>query len=286
MRWKLLLPTLALAATGLRAQAETLPLQEAMRGASRMLLKMYADEGYARISSQRVSRLRERMGRTRWGSAPVFFAGSGGVRMSGVNMVEENQVLLTRFILETFQNGRVSDLGMNTFVLHEALGAVGVDDEDYGASLAIVFLGYQHELLTTLPEVRAVFEARLGATRHFTRNRVYDDASVAGDRADGGTSVGGGGDIVALDIKTQLLVRAAARGALSQDYARAVLNLGVSVVYTMDTENGRWEPPLSLERREPRVTLSHHAWTSSFAEERSTYRERALELVERRLEQR
>lgn len=215
------------------ASAGEVEIQSACRSATQALIKKLEDRGLDKIGKVPTKVIKEKLARTKWIASPVFVLGSGGERLGGVNRVEENLVILSITTVANMKNGNIDSSGLNAFVLHEALGALGIDDEDYRVSLAIFYLGYRNDVLTDDPNLPNTLRNIIANAKTFTQNREYKmvDDSIA-KHSGGGTSVGGGGDIVTVDIKTRLIERAFKKHSLDARTLDLFLNFKVQVYYT------------------------------------------------------
>ena len=128
----------------------------------------------------------------KWFVMDAFPLGSGDLRMSGVNLQESHQVVLSKYTLEKVEGDEKFG-----FLFHELLGSKGLDDENYQLStLVTVLLSPSYKEI--LPELMGSIKAKLKSAQNFKGNRKYL-------LADGGTSVGGGGDSIAFSLKLRIL---------------------------------------------------------------------------------
>lgn len=152
--------------------------------------------GIKKIGKLDLKKLSKELDKVEWRTFDLgFLAGSGGVRTTSIYLVEKKMVVINILALNNLVGKPVH---INSLALHEAMGALGYEDENYDLSSAISFLATTHlENLVTLSYVKNIFS-------NFTiskENRLY--AAKSG----GSTVVGGGGDAVIIELKQRLLKR-------------------------------------------------------------------------------
>lgn len=124
----------------------------------------------------------------------VLFAGSGGRRASSIFLTESRTVFINALYWR--QTGaEVKPI----LLLHEALGAIGFDDEEYQLSLGLWLLS-QNSRVSLSPE-KTPWLTHFADLRRSSRTPKY--IQLAG----GATGVGGGGDQFELTLKMGLLKR-------------------------------------------------------------------------------
>ncbi len=140
-----------------------------------------------------------------WGTVEGFFDGSGKQRCTAENFIDLNGK--PTVILSLPGLSQVSSKHHPLLALHEALGAIGYDDEDYQLTIALQFLS------TDFDTYYPIFKKYLKDLKRTSTNRQYDTARgnfstsptkqiLAKNRKSGtSTSVGSGGDFVALIAK-------------------------------------------------------------------------------------
>lgn len=140
-------------------------------------------------------------------------SGSGGNRSTAVNFTEEKAVVInapSSYDLKRW-NWRV-------ILLHEGLGALGYDDEDYQLSAALEWLHTQNLYIDDVQARRAY--ANSGAFKHFRNleRRKHNKIYVA----DGGgsTSTGSGGDLIPSLLKWGMLTEVKVEDEFRRTYRR------------------------------------------------------------------
>ena len=102
--------------------------------------------------------------------------------------------------------------------LHEALGAIGdIDDHDYSCSIGLVTLS-ELKSNSQRDRLRKIFTSQL------CRKTTIDVFSVPTLVAEGGTSISGGGDLMSLYLKTQVLNLLLAQAGGDQSVNEAFLS--------------------------------------------------------------
>lgn len=130
-------------------------------------------------------------------SSGIFLAGSGETRTGAIYFVSERKVIVNSARAQ-FEPRTT----MPVAALHEALGALGYADENYEASILLYLNTYSpKERATILPHFSF---ARMNARLHKLQRR-NGDVKYAG-----GTSVGGGGDGIAVQVKVYAMMMAQA----------------------------------------------------------------------------
>lgn len=223
------------------AQLSSFAASEAELGRTSVAtLQKLRAQGIHYVGAVAVPTLEARFKNINWRVLPLFPTASGGSRMGAANVVEENVVILNQHVLKNTYG-----LGREIFILHEALGASGVDDEDYRGSLAIIALNQDTGASSSS---RNFLLEQVRGLKSFDSNRIYQEAG-------GGTSVGGGGDGVATTLKWLLIQRSASYGARSHTLVRKIFKLNVMVDYRAESFEG--PPP---KRRWNKITVSYIQW--------------------------
>jgi hypothetical protein len=163
---------------------------------SKVNLEKVINRGISKIGNLDLTNLYYELDSVEWRLCERgFLTGSGGIRTTSIYLVEQKMVVVNFFSLQNLMNKPVPLPG---WALHEALGALGYNDENYEMSSAITFITENPELdnFTLLSYVKENFLSVIQAKK----NQMY----VA---SGGSTVVGGGGDAVIIQLKQILLKR-------------------------------------------------------------------------------
>lgn len=192
---------------GSSLSAETI-LQGSTNDVFRTLSKKHIDKllsfNINRVGKLNLVTLSKELDEVEWKTFDLgFLIGSGGNRTTSIYFVETKTVVLNTMSLSELQNKPVS---LFSWTLHEGMGALGYQDENYELSSSIAFLAEN----TSLEDLNA---AKEGLESNFTQdkiirakeNRTYKMASGSG------TVVGGGGNAIALELKKKLMQRLMAK---------------------------------------------------------------------------
>lgn len=195
--------------------------------------------GLSQIAKIKISQLKKSFSKTNWRILPIFPGGSGGSRMSGSNVVEEHLVVLSSLTLQyTIASG------IEALALHEALGANGIEDEDYSVSMSL-YTFLRCPLCRTHPLLNPEILKKINSAKTFLKNKEYL-------LAEGGTSVGGGGDGISTSVKTSLLQNLNMQDPNILSSFRKILKLNIQVDYST-------HPPV-MRLKQNSITLSYLAW--------------------------
>jgi hypothetical protein len=155
-----------------------------MKGRIRAILKIVSSNGYASVEGIPLRRLKQGLSRLDFAVSPhgVFHSQARGerdARFMAINISEDRLVIVNQAFWAQYESGADSE----TILVHEALGAMGVEDDDYQLSSAIISMSKKRGL-------------DFGASDDKKRVRT----------ADGGSSVvGRGGDSNEILLKASLL---------------------------------------------------------------------------------
>lgn len=239
--------------------AKTVSLEDGCRQSTVIMLEKLENAGFSKIGDLSISSLIQSMKKTQWGFSPVFFAaGEDGKRMSGLNLVEENVVNLGYPFLDAYNNG-IAPLPLNAFIMHEALGANGIKDDDYALSLAITIITqFKKEIPTE--GLAHIFLKRLNKVLTYKKNIIVAEVT-------GGTGVGGGGDIAAVDLKYKLLHSLPFYIAKNPDQktyrANAVSTLEKVLSLDVKVDYSGLGSQIKKRFKSYSVTINHNQWFSN-----------------------
>lgn len=198
-----------------------------------------------------------------------FLLGSGGKRFSAVNLLSENTVILND-LPASLMAYNFWEPGLENYtpllILHETLGVLGYEDENYEASLALWWISRSNR--GDQKEFAAAFVRRFGNVETFRCDKTWDHGSIrnlflrwaipeahaggvsivgggggrkpereggAGDgriqlAANGGASVvGGGGDLHEMMFKAKLMEEGLKRFGSHPDFRGELKILSLSV---------------------------------------------------------
>ena len=154
-----------------------------------MIVQKLQAQGVRKVGDFDVEQLAQQISSTKWQVVQgKFLIGSGKDRVTSIYLPESQQVIVNDLALQFIEPATVP-----LAALHEALGAHGYEDENYQLSLSLqqLSLGRRHGADVFQNVLKESSSRKL-------QNKVYLSA-------DGGTSVGGGGDGTALEFKSLLL---------------------------------------------------------------------------------
>lgn len=229
-----------------------------MRQAAATHVQQLVAEGRKSISSLNLEDLERDIAKVRWEKfGDGFLAGSGEQRSSSIYFVEDKRVVFNQLSLQYTPKAMLP-----LIALHESLGALGYEDEDYQLTLGILF--HQKDLQDRLGLTDEDLAPIFGNIKVRSSTPIYLSAASDG----GSTSVGGGGDSAALDVKLTTLLASKAwlesrRGPPLSDYPtlfRHLLNLSFESSFeALPKENFR------LEKKESKFVLrtSLIAWLNA-----------------------
>jgi hypothetical protein len=156
-------------------------------------------------------------------NANGILSGSGGTRYSGVHTVSNRRAILN---VSTWK--RTAEKQRPVLVLHEAIGALGYDDEDYALSLALEW------------HAKSLRQGKAGARAPFkVKTRQSDQEKFYVARGGGSSIVGGGGDNCEIYIKQLLADAFANEPALLQQALDARVECDGFRVLEVEAPNGR-----------------------------------------------
>jgi hypothetical protein len=160
---------------------------------SRKHVDMLIERGILKIGKLDLTHLSDELNTVEWAYFDLgFLLGSGGKRISSVYFIEKKQVVINWY---SFKNMEGNPVPMFSWALHEGLGALGYQDENYEISGAISFMANHPELEKDLLKKYAPL---FKAFDRENKERLY---LLAG----GATVVGGGGDAAIIELKQQML---------------------------------------------------------------------------------
>jgi hypothetical protein len=180
------------------AFAEGKSPNENFRPLSRKHVEMALEQGYEKIGKLNLNKLLKELDTVEWRTFDLgFLTGSGGKRTTSIYLVKDNMVVINMYAL---QNLVGKPIPLYSWSLHEALGALGYEDENYEVSSSISFLANNKspgiEDLTSIDFVKHNFDS----FKRSKKERVYEMSG-------GSTVVGGGGDAALIQLKQLLLKR-------------------------------------------------------------------------------
>lgn len=159
--------------------------------------QLLIQQNKTKIGDLNIVQLKDEMKQVRWvENGGVFFAGSGETRTGAVYFVEEKKV-----IVNTLRAPYEPLRTMPVAALHEALGALGYIDENYEISMVLAMNALTSEEQELIFSKKFVDKqsSRLVGLKRRTTDAKYKSSG-------GGTSVGGGGDGVAVQAKMYALM--------------------------------------------------------------------------------
>lgn len=168
------------------------------RPLSKKHVEMAMELGYEKIGKLKLNKLLGELETVEWRTFELgFLSGSGGKRTTSIYIVKDTMVVINMYALQNLVGKPVP---LYSWALHEALGALGYDDENYELSSSISFLANNKnegfENLTSIDFIKHNFNS-VKKSKH---EKTY---LMAG----GSTVVGGGGDAVLIQLKQLLLQR-------------------------------------------------------------------------------
>lgn len=187
---------LALLALSFAAQAEVVrgSPNEIFRPLSKKIPQAIIDQGIKKIGDLDVAKLIAKLDTVEWRTFDLgFLSGSGGKRQTSIYIVKDRMVVVNMLAL---QNLVEKPVRIDRWALHEALGALGYDDENYEITTALTFVSPADKGLERVDLV----ERTLSNLQIRTTDHVYDNVG-------GTTIIGGGGDAPIIELKTRLLER-------------------------------------------------------------------------------
>ncbi|MDO9181205.1 MAG: hypothetical protein Q7U04_02295 [Bacteriovorax sp.] len=160
---------------------------------SKQFVETLLDRGIIKIGKLDLEKLLSELDEVQWRFMEEgFLMGSGGVRFTGIYIVKNKMVVINIPGLELLQKKPVP---LTPWTLHEAMGALGYEDENYELSSVISFVAQTDED-TPIPV-------------DFVKNKFSKIDRRQSDRtyllAGGATVIGGGGDAVLVQLKQLLL---------------------------------------------------------------------------------
>lgn len=187
---------LAFVITTSSAFAATGTPNELFRPISTVHVQKVIDKGYTKIKQLDLKKLLSELEEVEWRTfAYGFLSGSGGKRFTSVYFVEDKMVVINMMSLQNLVGKPVP---LYSWALHEAMGALGYNDENYELSSSISFIAN-----SDLEQAPKNFEAV--KTNFKSVPRTAKNQSYSGDG--GSTVIGGGGDASMIELKQKLLMR-------------------------------------------------------------------------------
>ncbi len=153
-------------------------------------------QNIVKIGNMNLEKLSAELDTVEWRTFDLgYLGGSGGNRMTSIYIVKDKMVVINSLSLQGLVGKPVH---MFSWALHEGLGALGYDDENYELSSSISFLADNPSLmsLSGVDYVKDNFKE----LKRSSLGRTY---AMSG----GSTVVGGGGDAIIIDLKQRLLKR-------------------------------------------------------------------------------
>ena len=159
-------------------------------------VEILLDRGISKIGKLNLKKLSKELNTVEWRTFEIgFLLGSGGNRLTSVYVVEDRMVIINSL---SFENLIGKPVHLYSWALHEGLGALGYNDENYELSASISFLAENSQL--------ANHSSNITIKDHFQkidRSKVGLTYASSG----GSTVVGGGGDAIIIELKQLLLKR-------------------------------------------------------------------------------
>lgn len=181
---------------------------ETFKPLSQRNVRLLVERGITNIGKLDLKKLLKELDEVDWrtNNVAAFLMGSGGVRTTSIYLVEKKTVYINTIALINLVNKPVY---LDSWALHEGMGALGYIDENYELSSSISFLAKNTQIET--PTLIKLVEANFKKITRVQENHIY--AALSG----GETVVGSGGDAVIADLKQRLLFRYFAR-AIERSY--------------------------------------------------------------------
>lgn len=170
---------------------------EIFRPLSKRMVEKVVKQGITKVGDLDLPYLLEMLDTVEWRTFDIgFLGGSGGGRHTSIYMVESRMVVVNMLSL---QNLVGTEVRIDRWALHEALGALGYPDENYDITTSLTFIA---DAPQSKAATRAdLVERSLSNIKLTTTNRVYESSSG------GSTVIGGGGDAPIVELKCRLLDR-------------------------------------------------------------------------------
>ena len=168
-----------------------------------------------------------------------FLLGSGGKRFTAVNLLSENMIILND-LPASLMAYNFWEPGLEKYrpivILHETLGALGFDDENYEASLALWWMAQSRR--GDVKEFALAFTNRFGNIATFKCDRVWNQGrnlynlifGIEKANAGGASVVGGGGDLHEAMFKAKLLEASQLKFGYDPSFRRELRILNLIVV--------------------------------------------------------
>jgi len=165
------------------------------------LLDRLISQGHPKIGKLDLLQSRAQMAKIKWSvQTDEKFPASARNRQSA--FFEPFQVTAAKELMITKEGE------LEVLAVHEALGALGLQDSDYQLSLNLRFLS-----VTEDPGLQASFRALIAHN-----SRITEDQEMFARSGGSGTSVGGGGDLRAIFFKQKVLLKLLAESPTSTDF--------------------------------------------------------------------
>ena len=163
---------------------------------SKVHVEILLKRGITKIGKLDLKKLSKQLSTVEWRTFEVgFLIGSGGNRYTSVYVVKDRMVIINLLSFENLQNQPVH---LFSWALHEGLGALGYNDENYEISSSISFLAENPQL--GINSGIEYIEEHFQVIAKTKTDRRY---AMSG----GSTVVGGGGDAIIIEFKQLLLKR-------------------------------------------------------------------------------
>ncbi len=169
---------------------------QTFRPMARKHVDILLKRGIKKIGNLNLLKLAKELNTVEWRTFEIgFLVGSNDERSTSIYIVKDRMVIVN-FL--SFQNLAGQPVHVYSWALHEGLGALGYNDENYELSASISFLAENSHLasLSTIYYLDEQFEV----TARSRQGRNYVNAG-------GSTIVGGGGDAIIIELKQRLLKR-------------------------------------------------------------------------------
>lgn len=208
-RFVFLLTILLMASSTL---AETIRTQgtpnEVFRPISKAIIQRILDSGVTQVGEMDLGELLEDLDTVEWRTFDLgFLSGSGGKRQTSIYLVEQRMVVVNTLALQNLVETQVR---LNSWALHEALGALGYDDENYQISTSLAFVAGDFTL-SSLGQPNPAPNPSISNRADFVERTLSNVSRTNIERTygrEGGTTVvGGGGDAPILELKQRLMNR-------------------------------------------------------------------------------
>lgn len=214
---------------------------------SQKILSDLISSGHRNLGALDLVQARDGMKSIRWlalGEQGVAVGSGAARRGSAVNLTEEKAVLINIPMIAS--GNRVSKEQLEILYLHEGLGAQGYDDEEYQISTVLYLLNQGANIDSSYFDKEFKKTSKPRAT-----NRVYRNE-------DGGTSVGGGGDINSLGINTQVVEKIyskASKDRSSVGRANKILKKVLQVEFFLDDSLNVKAEPFVLSKKWGKISV-------------------------------